>query len=467
MGVSSSKTKTKTTPIVSQPMQGNLNDFAGRVADFARTDPGQYVAPASALQTQAFNSTGNLGQGQAALNTALGMAQDATSAPIPQAALSQASTSTYTAPRLGNAAQAGAVNIAPVTNAVASTVTPESLLQNFQAYLDPSTQALVDTTLANSDLATTKARAQALAQAAGAKAFGDRSQFYMADFDQTGLAQRAQLENQLRTNAYTQGINASNMDASRRQEAGTTNASLATQVSGMNAGAANNRASQQASLDIQRALANAGFKNDFTLAQGNFDAGAGQFNAGAANQASMFNTGQANQTEQFNVDQQTQAANRALQAAGLIGNLGVQQDSGARADLTTVADFGAMQRAIEQAQRNVVPTQLQIAGNLYGAIPQASYIGQEGVTKSSPSLAQLAGQAAQSAAIVFSDRRLKRDVALMGLHDGLGVYRFQYLWDEDEAPPRIGVMADEVAILAPYALGPVVGGFATVDYARL
>jgi hypothetical protein len=64
----------------------------------------------------------------------------------------------------------------------------------------------------------------------------------------------------------------------------------------------------------------------------------------------------------------------------------------------------------------------------------------------------------------FSDRRLKRTIELIRrLRDGLGVYRWTYIWGEDAT----GVMADEVERLRPWALGPRVGGFATVNYGAL
>jgi hypothetical protein len=72
---------------------------------------------------------------------------------------------------------------------------------------------------------------------------------------------------------------------------------------------------------------------------------------------------------------------------------------------------------------------------------------------------------AMNVASLFSDRRLKRDIRRVGeLHDGLGVYRYRYLWEDDE---RVGVMADEVADLRPWALGPEIEGFRTVNYHML
>lgn len=82
-------------------------------------------------------------------------------------------------------------------------------------------------------------------------------------------------------------------------------------------------------------------------------------------------------------------------------------------------------------------------------------------------LAKMAASAAQSAAMA-SDRRLKVDIERIGEEsDGLGLYRYRYVTDAPDAPLREGVMADEVAALRPWALGPERGGFATVDYGRL
>lgn len=78
------------------------------------------------------------------------------------------------------------------------------------------------------------------------------------------------------------------------------------------------------------------------------------------------------------------------------------------------------------------------------------------------------GQLGMSAAGTFSDPRLKKDVSLIKrLANGLGIYRFRYLWEPGGEPEHIGVMANEVARIVPEALGPVVGGFLTVDYAKL
>lgn len=78
-------------------------------------------------------------------------------------------------------------------------------------------------------------------------------------------------------------------------------------------------------------------------------------------------------------------------------------------------------------------------------------------------IAQVAGTAA-----AMSDRRVKKDISLIEREpDGLGVYNYRYKWDADTDPLRTGVMADEVATLRPWALGPVQDGIATVNYGAL
>lgn len=68
-----------------------------------------------------------------------------------------------------------------------------------------------------------------------------------------------------------------------------------------------------------------------------------------------------------------------------------------------------------------------------------------------------------------SDRRVKQDIIhLASFPDGLGVYSFKYLpWFDPDERVRIGVMADEVAKIRPWALGPTFGGFSTVNYGAL
>ena len=114
--------------------------------------------------------------------------------------------------------------------------------------------------------------------------------------------------------------------------------------------------------------------------------------------------------------------------------------------------------------RSTSGTQTQTSGGL-GAVVQ----GVAGLGLAGASLFGAGGPLSSlfktTAGAGASDRRLKRDI--IKLHeepDGLGVYGFKYNWSDDT---QLGVMADEVAEIRPWALGPEVAGFQTVNYGAL
>jgi len=66
---------------------------------------------------------------------------------------------------------------------------------------------------------------------------------------------------------------------------------------------------------------------------------------------------------------------------------------------------------------------------------------------------------------LVSDVRLKRDaVLLVRLDNGIGLYRFRYVWSDIV---YVGVMAQEVARIVPDAVMLAADGYYRVDYARL
>ena len=65
----------------------------------------------------------------------------------------------------------------------------------------------------------------------------------------------------------------------------------------------------------------------------------------------------------------------------------------------------------------------------------------------------------------MSDIRLKRDIARVGtLDSGLPLYRYKFLWSDQV---YVGVMAQEVADVAPDAVVKGDDGYLRVNYARL
>lgn len=68
-----------------------------------------------------------------------------------------------------------------------------------------------------------------------------------------------------------------------------------------------------------------------------------------------------------------------------------------------------------------------------------------------------------------SDRRLKKNIEYVGLmEDGIPIYRYEYKSGFGLPEGRqLGVMADDVEKVRPWALGPEINGFKSVNYGEL
>lgn len=394
------------------------NYFSG-ISNYQAADPYSFVTPANSLQTAAYtNAAGGLFGSNALYGQAANGAQGVLGATPTTAQASQTQAQTGT---LGAPAQAQSA----------------SLLDNFNSYLNPATDTLVNTSLADYDQNSGQVRAQQAAEAAKNGAFGGSRYGVQQGVTEGELARgRASTDANLRFNAYNTAAGLAQSDAANRQ---------ATNLFNTNA------------------------QNTNQLTQFGADNTANMFNAGQANTTSQFNAGQQN-------DMQNQQLARQLQASGLLGDLGTAYGSNYRADLGTQADLGNQLYQMQSAANNAPLTQLQNVGNLLNPGYLSAVSGQT-VTGSSSGVDQTKtsggllnsllslGGTLGGAAIMKSDRRVKRDIVRLGEDpDGLGGYRFNYLWDEADAPPRYGVMADEIAKLRPWALGPVVDGAQTVNY---
>lgn len=375
-----SKSKSKTTPIVNEPMNSNLfgtGGFSDKISNFMEMDPTQFVAPASPLQTQAFASAANLGQGQAAQTAALD--KIATAAP---AVATPSQAFTYDAPSIGGPATAGSQNIGPASQASATLAGTRSILDDggIQKYMDPALDAYIRSTMAEYDDQMGRSRAAMEAAAGGSGAFGgSRYGIQSAQFDSDSDRKRALTQGDLMSQAYRDALGAAGMDAGFRQSTDINNANALSSMSQFNAGSKNSIQIAQADLNKQIALANAGWKNDFAIQQAQMKLKAASDAAAAQQSTSMFNAGNETQISQFNADQ-------ALRQAGLMSSIGTATDTGLRADTALTAGLGEQQRAIDEAIKNAIPTQMQIGGSLYGMISPAAYIGANNVTKNSGSI---------------------------------------------------------------------------------
>lgn len=98
------------------------------------------------------------------------------------------------------------------------------------------------------------------------------------------------------------------------------------------------------------------------------------------------------------------------------------------------------------------PSFMQTVGSLLGA--GGSAIGTSGTAS---------GAGASGLLGMFSDRRMKKDIMLVGeLFDGTPVYRYRYTWG---SPMQIGVMAQDIERHVPEAVSEV-GGYKMVDYEK-
>lgn len=169
------------TPNVPQWGVDSLQGLNKQIEGIAGTDPSSFVAPATALQTQAFTGAGNLGDWTAG-NTA---ANDL-------------------ATQVGGAA-------APHAGAVSSA-------DSIAKFLNPELEKVVNTTLADFDQNAGATRASQAAKGAAAGAFGG-SRWGLQEGETEGQLARARAtaDATLRSNAYTDAEGQANNDANRGQ----------------------------------------------------------------------------------------------------------------------------------------------------------------------------------------------------------------------------------------------------------
>ena len=147
------------------------------------------------------------------------------------------------------------------------------------------------------------------------------------------------------------------------------------------------------------------------------------------------------------------------------GTIGMQAAGG-------LLNSGSTQRALQsrgaEINQGFYNNYLQQLSGLSGLGLQAGGLvanaGQRS-TEGSPSTLGSIASTVGGIASIFSDRRLKHAIQKVGeFADGLGIYIFSYLGSKQR---HRGVMADEVERLRPWALGPRIAGYATVNYGAL
>jgi hypothetical protein len=270
------------TPNIHPSLQHPLNKVGhdiGSILDWeSRPDGGawghDFIAPASALQNQAFSQAGQLGGWRAPMADAMGMARrvepySAAQAGAPGLRPMQG----YSAPQLGAASQAQAASIGAFDEAQAA-----SSLHGLDAYKNVYARDYVDASLADWDAAAGRQEAAQRARMASIGNAFNNSGVAVADALQQGELARGRntLGATLRYNALEGAFNRSGEDANRRQAVSIHNSAQSAQ-----------RAMAQAQLEQQALLRNADAVDARAVQQGSFDERAGQFGAEAANTGAL------------------------------------------------------------------------------------------------------------------------------------------------------------------------------------
>lgn len=514
----STATTTPNTPAAAQPA---INNYYGKINGLFDL-PASDVAPGlnslqQASQNQAIQ---NIGQNSGTFNQAaqgaigaMGAASGGYVQPVTAATSQlpdQYQTATVARATTPTAAQADVATLpgaylASDTSGLSgkdvATYGGASAAGGINQYMNPLLNDYVDATMA--DYWDNAGRQQAAYARKGAqnKAFSDSRYGFgeaqmQSDLTRGGATTRAGLY----SDAWNKALGAASGDADRANSAGIasmqaqnqrdeTLASLARDYGLSNADALNSFGMAGYNAQNTANLANADSLNALLSQAFGIEANANSQDATAQNNAlsqyyqaalqnGQFNAGQQNTVGLANNQDKLSALAQQISAAGTLGNIASNQADSGRADATTLGNLGNSLWGIQQ-QQNLAPyTQ---AGLLSDAINGGgllnSLTGQTvdasgtKTTKESGGLLQsLLGAAGQlgAAAITKSERRVKHVHArLGGEHDGLGIYAYNYHWDDHSEPVRIGVMVDEVARLRPWALGPIVDGIQTVDYSKL
>lgn len=172
----------------------------------------------------------------------------------------------------------------------------------------------------------------------------------------------------------------------------------------------------------------------------------------------------------FTLDQGNKNVINNMAVAGALGSgktLKALQSFGQNTAQKYFGDYISRLLGIGQAGQNagqLITSAGQYSNSQGESSSSSTSTGQStGSSSSSPGMGGFIGSTLGSAAA--SDRRLKKDVVLVDrLDDGLGVYEWTYVGG---GPRFRGHMADEIEVLRPWALGPEVNGFKTVNYAEV
>lgn len=291
-------------------------------------------------------------------------------------------------------------------NGTTPTIRGESLLSGLDDYMSPYLKEVVDATAADLDVDAGRTRAAQAASGARSGAFGG-SRFGVREAQTEGELSRARATSlgTLRDQGFARAADLSDRDAARRQQASMSNQSFAA---------------------------------------GDLD--------------------------------------RQLSAGGLMGELSNLGATNARSDIDSQLAAGETMRGIDTERRQAPLGLLGAVGDLLGSAPYDLLSGSStsgttdstgsstSTTKVTPGLIDQIGQAVQiaAAAASMSDASLKRDVETLGFDDaGRRWVSWRWNWDDDDAEPVRGLIAQETLATDPAAVLEGADGFLRIDYSQV
>ena len=134
-------------------------------------------------------------------------------------------------------------------------------------------------------------------------------------------------------------------------------------------------------------------------------------------------------------------------AAGLTGG------GSAQAILRDSLSQGALEKAIVNQQAQIDVNSYLSQSEQFKAMAKAS---------KAAGIGSIIGGVLSAGAMLFSDDRLKTNKIMVGNINGFNIYDYDIFGQRQR-----GVLVSEIAVRAPYALGPKVEGYQTVDYGLL
>lgn len=246
---------------------------------------------------------------------------------------------------LGDATQSqtGVLGNAPTIGDVGQMDAAQIGANDIARLMNPYQQQVIDSSLSQFDSSRDEAAARMAADAAGRGAFSDgRYGIAEGQFNADSVRDRASLEAGLLSQGFNTALSAAENDVARRQQAGAMNFDA----------------------NLQRLLANQGVESAYDLNRYGAETQNNQFNAANQNTFARDQFAADNTRNMFNAGQEDNALARALQSAGLLGDLGATMGAEERANLGVLSGLGEQQRGVEQDQRNAIPTWLQLISQL-------------------------------------------------------------------------------------------------------